>query len=123
MGKRILLVALYLVWLAGCARELPLVLPPNTPVQVIEIGGAHYTLDPSSDAYHTLARWVSDNRSRWSWGHYYATPPARGIIVRSGGLSLQFIDSQVLAHMPEGDYIKSVPPSDYAFLKRNANGT
>jgi hypothetical protein len=25
--------------------------------------------------------------------------------------------------MPEGDYIKSVPPSEYAFLRRNANGS
>ena len=114
------LACLCLLWVAGCARQLPLALPANTPVQVTEIGGAHYTLEPSSDAYGKLALWVSNNRSRWSWGHYYATPPGRGIIVRSGTLQLQFLDSQVLAHMPEGDYIKTVSPADYAFLGRSA---
>jgi hypothetical protein len=112
-----------LVLLAGCARQLPLALPANAPVEVIEVGGAHYTLDPSSDGYGKLAQWVSNNRSRWSWGHYYATRPAKGIIVRSGTLDLQFVDSTVLAHMLEGDYIKRVSPSEYEFLRRNANGT
>lgn len=123
LPKRVPLVALCLVLLAGCARQLPLTLPANAPVEVIEVGGAHYTLDPSSDAYRNLARWLANNRSRWSWGHYYATPPAKGIIVRSGTLDLRFFDSTALARMPEGDYIKSVPPSEYAFLRRNANGT
>jgi hypothetical protein len=123
LPKRVPLVALCLVLLAGCARQLPLALPANAPVEVIEVGGAHYTLDPSSDGYRNLARWLANNRARWSWGHYYATPPAKGIIVRSGTLDLRFFDSTALARMPEGDYIKSVAPSEYAFLRRNANGT
>ena len=117
MRKSTTLVALCLVWVAGCARQLPLALPPSTPVEVIELGGAHYSLDPSSAAYQSLSAWVAQNRARWSWGHYYATPPGRGIIVRCGSLNLQFIDSTVLAHMPEGDYIKNVSPAEYAFLK------
>ena len=120
LRTRVSLACLCLLWVAGCARQLPLALPANTPVQVTEIGGAHYTLEPSSDAYDKLALWVSNNRSRWSWGHYYATPPGRGIIVRCGTLQLQFLDSKVLAHMPEGDYIKSVSPTEYAFLGRSA---
>jgi hypothetical protein len=117
------LVVFCFIALAGCERRLPLALPVNAPVQVVEVGGDHYMLDPSSDGYRKLTQWVSNNRSRWSWGHYYATPPAKGIIVRAGALNLQFFDSTVLARMPEGDYIKSVPPSEYAFLRRNANGS
>jgi len=121
--KRVPPVALCLVLLAGCERQLPLALPPNAPAQVFEFGGPHYTLDPSSDGYRTLARWVSSNRSGWSWGHYYTTPPAKGIIVRCGTLELQFFDSTVLDRTPQGDYLKTVPPSEYAFLRRNAKGT
>lgn len=123
LSKPLLLLALCLAPLAGCERELPLALPVNEPVQVAEIGGPHYTLEPGSDDYRKLERWVSNNRSRWSWGHYYATPPAKGIIVRCGTLQLQFFDSTVLDRAPEGDYMKTVRPSDYAFLRRNASGT
>jgi hypothetical protein len=122
MPKRVPLVALCLVLLVGCARQLPLALPPDTPAQVFEVGGPHYTLDPSSEGYRALDRWVSNNRSGWSWGHYYTPPPSRGIIVRSGTLELQFFDSTVLVHTPAGDFMKNVPPSEYAFLGRNANG-
>lgn len=116
------LLFLCLVLLTACERQLPLVLPVGVPARVTELGGAQYDLDPSSDGYRKLSQWVSGNRSRWSWGHYYATRPGRGIVVRSGTLDLQFIDSTVLAHMPEGDYIKSVAPAEYAFLRRNADG-
>ena len=102
---------------------MPLVLPANTPVQVIEIGGSQYTLDPSSEAYRTLARWIADNGAGWSWAHYYATPPSRGIIVRAGALELRFFDSTVLDRRPEGDFAKSIQPSEYAFLIRGAKGS
>ena len=122
LPKRVTLVALSLVLLAGCARQLPLALPPNVPAQVLELGSPQYTLDPSSEGYRTLAGWVSNNRSGWSWGHYYTTPPGKGIIVRCGTLELQFFDSIALARTPQGDFMKNVQPSEYAFLRRNANG-
>jgi hypothetical protein len=109
--------------LAGCERQLPLSLPPNTPAQVTELGGTQYTLDPASDGYRALDHWISNNRAGWSWGHYYATPPPKGITVRAGNLYLQFFDSTALARTPQGDYRKSVSPSDYAFLTRPAGGT
>jgi hypothetical protein len=112
------LITLCLLVAAGCARQLPLALSPTAPVQVTELGGTPYTLDSSSDAYRTLSRWVADNHSGWSWGHYYTTPPARGFIVRSGALELRFFDSTVLVRTPQGDYLKTVPPSEYAFLQR-----
>jgi len=117
------LIALCLALLAGCERQLPLALPPNAPVQVFEVGGSHYTLEPSSEGYHALALWVSNNRSGWSWWHYYTAPPAKGVIVRCGTLDLQFFDTTALYHTPQGDYLKTVRPSDYAFLRRNAQGT
>lgn len=123
MRKRMPLLVLCLGVLAGCARELPLALPPHAPAQVFELGGSQYTLDPSSDGYHALADWVSNNRSGWSWGHYYATPPGKGIVVRAGTLDLQFFDATVLAHTPQGDFMKRVAPSEYAFLRRDARGT
>jgi hypothetical protein len=116
------LLALCLALLAGCARQLPLSPPVNTPVQVFEVGGPRYTLEPSSEDYRSLARWVESNRSGWSWAKYYARPPAKGIIVRSGTLNLQFVDSTIFAHMPEGDYVKKVTPSEYAFLRRRTAG-
>jgi predicted small lipoprotein YifL len=118
-----MLALLCLSLLAGCARQLPLTLPPNAPAQVTELSGAQYTLDPASDGYRTLERWISNNRAGWSWGHYYATPPPKGVIVRAGALYLQFFDSTALARTPQGDYRKSVSPSDYAFLTRHTSGT
>lgn len=121
--KRVAGVVLCLALLGGCARQLPLDLPPNTPVQVLEVGGSQYTLDPSGDGYRTLARWVSNNRSGWSWFHYYTEPPSRGVIVRCGALELRFFDSTVLDRTPQGDYLKTVQPREYAFLRRSAKGT
>jgi hypothetical protein len=114
------MLVLYAALLAGCERQLPLALPSNTPAQVIQLGGPQYTLEPGSDGYRALDRWVSNNRAGWSWGHYYASPPAKGIIVRSGKLELQFFDSTVLVRTPQGDYMKSALPSEYAFLRRTA---
>jgi hypothetical protein len=109
--------------IAGCERQLPLALPPNTPAQVIEPGGVQYTLSPASDGYRALDRWIAKNRTGWSWGHYYAPPPPKGVRVRSGDLDLQFFDSTVLVHTPQGDYRKSVPPDEYAFLTPDGGGT
>lgn len=112
------LIPLCLLLVTGCARQLPLALSPNAPVQITEFGGTPYTLDSSSDGYRTLARWIADNHSGWSWGHYYTTPPARGFIVRSGSLELRFFDSTALVRTPQGDFLKAVPSSEYAFLQR-----
>ena len=121
--KRGAMLVVYAALLAGCARQLPLTLPPNTPAQVIQFGGPQYTLEPGSEGYRALERWVSNNRAGWSWGHYYAPPPVSGVIVRSGKLELQFFDSTVLVRTPQGDYMKSAPPSEYAFLTRPRGGT
>jgi len=119
--KRVLVVALCLALLGSCARELPLDLPPDTPVQVLEVrGSSNYTLDPSSEGYRTLARWISENRSGWSWFHYYTKPPSKGFIVRCGTLELRFFDSTVLDRTPQGDYLKTVQPFEYEFLRRGA---
>lgn len=123
MLKRVSMLAVCLGLLAGCARQLPLALPPDAPARVTEPGGVQYTLDPTSETYHALERWIADNRTGWSWGHYYTPPPVKGVSVRAGNLDLQFFDSTVLAHTPQGDYRKSVSPSDYAFLTRRAGGT
>jgi hypothetical protein len=109
--------------LAGCARQLPLALQPNTPARVMEVGGPERKLESGSDGYRMLEQWISNNRSGWSWGHYYAPPPAKGIVVRCGTLELQFFDSTVLARTPQGDYMKNVAPSEYAFLRGDGGGT
>jgi hypothetical protein len=114
--KRALIIVLCAALLAGCARQLPLSLQPNTPARVMEVGGPERKLDPASDGYRMLEQWISNNRSGWSWGHYYTPPPPKGIIVRCGTLELRFFDSTVLARTPQGDYMKNVSPSEYAFL-------
>lgn len=123
VGKGVPAVALCLALVTGCERQLPLALPPGVPVQVLEVGSSSYTLDPSSDGYQTLARWVSTNRSGWSWFHYYTKPPSRGIIVRCGTLELHFFDTTVVDRTPQGDFLKTVQPAEYAFLSRSAKGT
>src|SRR5271170_3911788 len=75
-----LLLAVCAVLIGGCERQLPIALAANTPAQVFQLGSAHYTLEPASEGYRSLDRWVSNNRSGWSWGHYYATPPGKGVI-------------------------------------------
>lgn len=121
MLKRVPVVALCVALFCSCARQLPLDLPADTPVQVLEASGSsNYTLDPSSEGYRTLARWISDNRAGWSWFHYYTKPPARGFIVRCGTLELRFFDSTVLDRTPQGDYLKTVQPFEYEFLRRGA---
>ncbi len=116
------LVALCLVAvIAGCTRDLPLSLPSNASVEVIELGGSGYTVDPSSDVHRKLEQWVIRNRSGWS--PYYATLPGKGIIVRSGTLDLQFLGSTVFVQTAHGAFYKTVTPADYGFLRRTANGT
>jgi hypothetical protein len=83
---------------------------------VVELGSAvEHTLQPSSDGYGKLTAWAASNRSGWS--SYYATPPAKGIIVRAGTFDVQFIETSVLAHTREGVFVKSVSPSEYSFLR------
>ncbi len=103
------LLVLCVTFIAGCTGDLPLTLPPNAPVEVIELGGSHYTADPASDVHRNLERWV--------------TLPGKGIIVRAGSLDLQFLDSTAFAQTPHGAFHKSVAPADYGFLRRTANGT
>ena len=121
LPRRIPLFALWLALAAGCTRELPLTLLPETPVEVIELGGPHYTVDPGSDTHRQLERWVEHNRSGWI--RYDATLPGRGIIVRATSVDLQFLGSKVFAQTPQGAFQKPVAPADYWFLRRTANGT
>jgi hypothetical protein len=121
LPKRMPPLALCLAFIAGCTGDLPLTLSPDAPVEVNELGGSHYTVDPGSDVHRNLERWVTDNRSGWT--HYYATLPGKGIIVRAGALDLQFLGSTVFAQTPQGAFHKSVAPADYGFLRRTANGT
>src|SRR5262245_40685259 len=111
MRLRISLVVATTALLAGCVDRLPLALAPDTPVQVAEVGGSQYTVNPSSEAHLTLERWVTNNRSGWS--PYYATLPAKGITVRSGTLDLQFLDSHVFAQTSKGAFRKAVTPTEY----------
>ena len=120
MPQRMPLLVLCVAFIAACTGDLPLTLPPNAPVEVIELGGSHYTADPASDVHRNLERWVTNNRS--GWAPYYATLPGKGIIVRAGSLDLQFLDSTAFAQTPQGVFHKSVAPADYGFLKRTANG-
>jgi len=121
LPQRMPLLVLCVAFIAACTGDLPLTLPPNAPVQVIELGGSHYTADPASDVHRNLERWVTNNRS--GWAPYYATLPGKGIIVRAGTLDLQFLDSTAFAQTPRGAFYKSVAPADYGFLRCTANGT
>ncbi len=101
----------------GCSRQIPLKVPSGEPVSVTQLGSMpDYTLSAGSDSYTKLVRWIDANRSGWS--PYFATPPAKGIIVRSANLDLQFLDSTVLAHTRDGVFNKSIDPTEYAFLRR-----
>ena len=107
--------ALAAISLSACSHDLQLALPTGEPVRVFQLGrtGEH-TLTQQSEQYRKLVSWVENNRSGWS--QYYATPPAKGIMVRAANLNLQFVESAALAHTPEGVFTKDVSPTDYAFL-------
>ena|SRR6266436_1984458 len=113
--RTVLFLALAAVSLLACSQDLQLDLPAGDPVRVVKLGGTGgHTLVPQSEQYRKLASWVANNRSGWS--QYYATPPAKGIMVRAADLNLQFVESSVLAHTRKGVFTKNVSPTDYAFL-------
>jgi hypothetical protein len=118
MPRRLVLICIgALLALSGCSRDIPLSLPAGEPVSVTQLETPpNYALSAGSDPYLKLKGWVEANRSGWS--PYLTTPPAKGIIVRSANLDLQFVESIVLARTRDGVFSKSLNPAEYAFLRR-----
>ena len=121
MSQRMPLLVVCVVFGAGCTGELPLTLDPNASIDVVELGGSHCTVGPTSEVHRRLEQWATHNR--WGWTPYYATLPGKGIIVRSAPLDLQFLGSTAFAQTPKCPFRKSVAPSDYEFLRCTAKGT
>lgn len=60
---------------------------------------------PADAPYQRIADWVAANRTGWSQSS--STPPSSGTMISYGKVSLQFVDSQVLARAPAGIYQKA----------------
>jgi len=104
------------LFLSGCTHRFSLSLEKGEPVKVTTLGAdISHTFQPGTDGYQKLAGWLAKNQS--GWNRYFATPPAQG---RTVGLAahyqLQFLDSTVILHTPDGLWIKSAAPSDSPFL-------
>jgi hypothetical protein len=85
---RSLVACLALLCAVGCVDELPLALPQGQAIHVVILGkGANERLlQPASEGYQQLQSWVAQNRRGWS--QLYATPPAAGVLVTAGSISL-----------------------------------
>jgi hypothetical protein len=115
-GTLLLAVLLSLSCVACADSELALELPVSEPAHVYDLDSkSERVLQPGTVQYRELALWVSKHRRGWS--QYYATPPALGIMVRAGGLNLQFTGKTVLAHTSSGVFERATTPAEYAFLK------
>jgi|SRR5271165_2879972 len=92
--------------LAACSGEFTLQPPSGEPMTVSAISThSVHNFAPSDAPYQRVADWVAANRTGWS--QYYGTPPSSGTIISYGNVSLQFIDTQVLARAPAGIYKKT----------------
>ena len=114
--NRVLLIAL-LILLAACSAKLSLAVPQGAPVRVVR-SGTETLLQPSQPRYRQLQAWLAQNQSGWS--QVYATNPNGGVLVSSGHLHLQFVDSAVFVLTNDGMFTKPVKASDYAFLGAEA---
>jgi hypothetical protein len=106
--------------LAGCLDE-PLTttveLKAPAAVHVVGLGGTPARDYPAdSEVALRLKTWVDANRTGWL--PYLATAPSAGLMVRADDVQLQFIGDSVIDHDAHGLYVKSVAPSDYAFLRQ-----
>jgi hypothetical protein len=108
-----------LLAVVGCGEKLELALPPNAPVKVVELSGSgqpkEWLLQPSSNAYQQLQRWIAQNQNGWS--KYLITTPGTGILVSVGDIRLQFVGTLVLACPTRAPcFSKTIRESEYAFL-------
>ena len=108
-----------LLAVVGCGEKLGLALPPNIPVKVAELSGSgqpqEWLLQPNSNAYQQLQRWIAQNQDGWS--KYPITTPGAGILVSVGDIRLQFVGTLVLACPKRAAcFSKTIRESEYAFL-------
>jgi len=91
--------------------------PPNGQAMVVSNIATHalLTLGPGDAAYGRLADWATANRDGWT--QFMGTPPATGTMVTYGGVSLQFVDHQVLTRAPAGIFEKTTPDDIAALLR------
>lgn len=109
-----MLVVLFL-GLFGCSEQVALALKPGVPVDIEFTGtGKTLTLRPGTESYGRFSHWLAKNT--WGWEPYLGTPPAKGIWLRVGDTSLQFLDTQVIAHTHHGVSVKRIDPDECTFL-------
>lgn len=92
--------------LAACSQEFSPQPPSGETMTVADIS-THSVHDfaPADAQYQRIADWVAANRSGWS--QYSGNPPSSGTMISYGKVSLQFVDSQVLARAPAGIFEKA----------------
>ena len=114
--NRVFLISALLL-LAACSARLSLAIPQGSPVRVVR-ESTEVLLQPSQPSYRQLQAWLAQNQGGWS--QVYATNPNGGVLVSSGDLHLQFVDSAAFVITKEGMFTKPVKASDYAFLASEA---
>jgi hypothetical protein len=114
-----LLIAIAVLALSACGKEISTPLPTKSVVYVVS-GDIREEIAASDPRHQQLIDWLSQNRDGWS--QMYATNPSGGILVSSGAWHLQFFGTSVFVTTGSGMFTKTVKESEYAFLKP-ATGT
>jgi hypothetical protein len=125
---RLMLGEFFLIVLAGCGnRTLSLQLPKEGPVRLIvfhenatttTVDSNEVVLWPDAPICQHLREWLAQNQNGWSQS--VASAPGRGIAVRAGDLRLEYEDGMVFTWTENGQFQKSIPREQYAFLKNAA---
>jgi hypothetical protein len=114
---------LSLLLASACAREIAFQLPSSEPLQLsIYRAGAHVEqciLQPGSSVFSQLQSLLDASTGGWERAH--ATFVSR-VVVSGSDWSLNFLGQGMILNYTQGQYVRKVEPSTYAFLSC-ANGT
>ena len=108
MGRGLLAFAALLALLeaTACSGNFSLQAPSAEPMTVSDIRTHSVrNFSPGDAPYVRIAGWVAANRTGWS--QYWGAPPSSGTMISYDGVSLQFVDNQVLTRTPAGIYQKA----------------
>ena len=104
--------------LVSCTHETTISIPDNEPLMLFNYAGASNKLSAKEvvlvkDKQQKLNTWISNNRTGWTPTPATYVP---GVLVSGKGFGINFLGNSVIISYSEGQYVKSISPSDYQFL-------
>ena len=118
-GLRIsLLVFSLCVVVGGCSEPLPCALPTGESLQLSrqEHGRVvpECSLALEAEAHRRLTEWLAQNHAGWVRSVVTYVP---GTVVDGTGFSINFLGDQAIVNCDEGQFVRSVSPAAYSFLR------